>query len=99
MLQQLEKLHQEALQIIEKITDAAALSEWESKYFGRKGDLTTLLGSIGKLPKEERAEFGKRANEVKDSLTHAYEGRTELIHLRELAQKLEEGEIDVTMPG
>jgi phenylalanyl-tRNA synthetase alpha chain len=99
MLRQLEQLHQDALGEIEKIIAAEALQEWESKYIGRKGDVTTLVRSVGQLPKEERADFGKRANEIKDQLTAAFSRQEELIRQRELAQNLEEGEIDVTLPG
>ena len=99
MLQQLESLYQEALKTIEDVKDTEALQAWENKYTGRKGEVTTLLRSVGQLPKEERASFGKRANEIKDALTEAYTTREELIKQRELAQSLEEGGIDVTLPG
>lgn len=99
MLGQLETLHKEALGAIEAIKDAEALQAWETKYIGRKGAITTLVRSVGQLPKEERAEFGKRANEIKDALTAAYGQREELIHQRELARSLEEEGIDVTLPG
>jgi phenylalanyl-tRNA synthetase alpha chain len=99
MLRQLEQLHEDALGEIEKITAVEALQVWESKYIGRKGDVTTLVRSVGQLPKEERADFGKRANEIKDQLTAAFTRQEELIRQRELAQNLEEGEIDVTLPG
>src|SRR5207247_1565530 len=99
MLQQLEKLYQDALGEVDKIVEAEALRGWETKYIGRKGEVTTLVRSVGQLPKEERAEFGKRANEIKNELTEAFTKREELIKQRELAQSLEEGGIDVTLPG
>jgi len=99
MLQQLESLYQDALKTIEDVKDTEALQAWENKYTGRKGEVTTLVRSVGQLPKEARANFGKRANEIKDALTEAYTKREELIKQRELAQSLEEGSIDVTLPG
>jgi phenylalanyl-tRNA synthetase alpha chain len=99
MLQQLENLYTDALKSIDTTPSTDALADWESKYIGRKGELTTLLRSVGQLPKEERADFGKRANEIKEALTVAYEKQAELIRERELAQSLEAGEIDVTLPG
>jgi phenylalanyl-tRNA synthetase alpha chain len=99
MLQQLETLYQEARQSIESINEAEALSAWETRYIGRKGAITLLLRSVGQLPQEDRAAFGQRANAVRDELTTLYEARAELIRQRELAQNLEEGEIDVTLPG
>jgi len=99
MLQQLESLYQDALKTIEDVKDTEALQAWENKYTGRRGEVTTLVRSVGQLPKEERANFGKRANAIKDALTEAYTRREELIKQRELAQSLEEGSIDVTLPG
>lgn len=99
MLQELETLYEQASQEIETISDAAALDEWENKYIGKKGSVMLLVRSTGKLPKEQRADFGKRANTIKDELLAAYEDRVKLIKERELAHSLEEGEIDVTLPG
>jgi len=99
MLEQLETLHKDALSELEAVKDSGALHEWESKYLGGKGGVTLLLRGIGQLPKEQRADFGKRANEVRDLLTEAYAGREKLVHEHELARDLEEGQIDVTLPG
>src|SRR5579864_5659671 len=90
MLQQLETLYNEALGVLENVSDAEALNNWENKYIGRKGEITLLLRSVGQLPKEQRAAFGKRANEIKDDLGARYAQREELIRQRELAQSLEE---------
>src|SRR5262245_50599440 len=99
MLQDLETLYQEALKGIDSINDTNSLQAWESRYIGRSGQIKDMLGAIGKLPAEERSGFGKRANEIKNELTRIYEAREELVRQRELAKNLEEGEIDVTLPG
>jgi phenylalanyl-tRNA synthetase alpha chain len=99
MLDQLESLYKEANQTIGGITDAAALEAWEGKFIGRKGEITTLLRSVGQLPAEQRSSFGKRANEIKKELEAAHQARAEAIRQHELAKSLEEGAIDVTLPG
>ncbi len=99
MLQQLESAYQEAADALNGVTDRAALDSWESTYLGKKGVVLALIRSVGQLPKEDRAAFGKRANEVKDALEAALVVRTDLIRERELAHDLEAGEIDVTLPG
>lgn len=99
MLNQLESQYSDALAELEQVTSSEALHNWEIKYLGKKGTVTLLLRSTGQLPAEERAGFGKRANEVKNLLTTAYEARAELISEQELAAHLEEGEVDVTLPG
>src|SRR5258708_38290241 len=99
MLQQLETLYNEALGALQNVGNAETLNNWENKFIGRKGEITLLLRSVGQLPKGQRADFGKRANEIKNDLGSRYAQREELIRQRELPQSLEEGEIDVTLPG
>lgn len=99
MLEQLETLFQAAQAELDQANTSDALREWEIKYLGKKGDITLMLRSTGQLPKEERAAFGQRANEIKNLLGEAYTTREELVRARELAQELEQGEIDVTLPG
>jgi phenylalanyl-tRNA synthetase alpha chain len=99
MLDKLEALHKEAQASLEAVNDSATLQEWESKYLGKKGAVTEIMRSVGALPKEERAEFGKRANEVKVALTAGLSDRETLVKQQELARDLESGEVDVTLPG
>lgn len=99
MKEQLEQLYQTATDELSRITNSDALRDWELKYIGRKGEITLMLRQTGQLPAEERADFGKRANDIKNELTQAFEDRESLIRQQELAQSLEEGDIDVTLPG
>jgi phenylalanyl-tRNA synthetase alpha chain len=98
-MDKLEALYQEALAALEAVIDSTALREWESKYLGKKGAVTEIMRTVGALPKEERAEFGKRANEVKVALTAGLSDRETLVKEQELARSLETGEVDVTLPG
>ncbi len=99
MIEQLNALQETALQELASIADAEALQAWESKYTGRKGELTLLLRGMGQLSAEERPVFGKQANEVKNVLAAAHAQREQLILDQELARDLEEGQIDITLPG
>jgi phenylalanyl-tRNA synthetase alpha chain len=58
-----------------------------------------MLRQTGKLPPEERAGFGKRANEVKTLLLDAFAARERVIREAELRRSLETGHLDVTLPG
>ena len=99
MLSQLETHYTDARRELDTITDGDSLHAWEIKYLGRKGLVTEMLRSTGQLPQEERASFGKRANEMKNLLAEAYEQRAALVAQQELALNLEEGEIDISLPG
>ncbi len=99
MLEQLETTYQQALGELNAIRDGEALTEWERQYLGKKGAITLLLRSTGQLPKEDRATFGQRANVIKNDLETLFTEREEAVRQHELALSLEEGEIDVTLPG
>lgn len=99
MLQELETYYAQALEGINSIEDSASLQAWESQYLGRKGSITLLLRNTGQLPAEERANFGKRANEIKNLLSAALAEKTEHIEAQELAADLESGQIDISLPG
>ncbi len=99
MQEKLAAAHLEALNELGAVNDSESLRAWELKVLGKKGAITELVRGVGALPKEERADFGKRANEVKQALELAYADREQLVKERELARDLEQGEIDVTLPG
>lgn len=99
MLEQLETIYREGLAALETATTGEAVRDWELKYLGKKGALTDIMRGVGGLPKEERAGFGQRANQIKELLTTAYAAREELVKQQALARDLEEGAIDVTLPG
>lgn len=99
MLEQLEAAYQQALSALDGITNGEALAEWQRRYLGKKGEVTLMLRSTGQLPPEQRAAFGQRANTIKNELNAAFAERDEAIRQHELARTLEEGAIDVTLPG
>jgi phenylalanyl-tRNA synthetase alpha chain len=99
MLEQLEQLYTEALSELGAIGDSAALRAWELRHLGKKGAVTELLRGVGQLPKEERAAFGKRANEIKQALEAGFAECEAQVRADELAHDLKAGAIDVTLPG
>jgi phenylalanyl-tRNA synthetase alpha chain len=99
MLEQLSQLEKESLAALEALGDSDALTEWNRRYLGKKGALTQMLRSVGQLPKEERPAFGQAANKVKIALEAAYEVKAEELRRAEMAQELQRGALDVTLPG
>ncbi len=66
-------------------------------YLGRKGELTTILRSIGKLPSQKRALLGKEANEVRHVLQEAFDIKQKELGWYKEDQLAEV--LDVTAPG
>jgi len=90
MLERVEQLFHEARAALNDVMTSEALRSWESQYLGKKGAVTELVRSVGALPKEERAAFGKRANEIKMALEAAAAEREKVVQAQELARALEE---------
>jgi len=99
MIDQLSQLEKKALGALESVQDGDALSDWNRRYLGKKGALTLLLRSVGELPKEERPAFGRAANEAKSKLEAAYQAREQVLRQAEMERELEQGALDVTLPG
>ena len=99
MLEKLKSTRDDALSALGEIVKRDDLRQWSSQYIGKKGEITQLLRNMKDISKEERPAFGKLANEVKTKLTAAYEQRETVIEQQEVAYDLEEGAIDITLPG
>ncbi|MGB3311996.1 MAG: phenylalanine--tRNA ligase subunit alpha [Nodosilinea sp.] len=84
------------------IAAAASLDELEQlriSYLGKKGQLSKVLGGMGKLSAAERPRIGALANEVKELIqTQLDQGKAALESARIEAQLATET-LDVTMPG
>lgn len=65
MLDQLESLRKSLLQAVSDASSVTELDEVETKYLGRKGELTSILRQLGSIGPDERKSVGSRANEVK----------------------------------
>nr|WP_298415287.1 phenylalanine--tRNA ligase subunit alpha [uncultured Halomonas sp.] len=89
----------EARAAIAKANDVSTLDAVRVEYLGKKGEITTLLKGLGKLPPEQRPEAGERINQVKQQLSGEIETRKRELEQRALDARLQSERIDVTLPG
>ena len=73
MLAELENLHAQAVETLEKANTTAVLEDWHRDTLGRRGSIYLLTRQIGQLSAEERPVFGQRLNAAKDELEAAYD--------------------------
>ena len=99
MQEKLSKIKEEALKEIEAVTTTEAIQELRVKFLGKKGELTTILKSMGGLSKEERPVVGKMVNDVKKVVEEKLDNAANEIKQKEKAAKLEREVIDITLPG
>jgi phenylalanyl-tRNA synthetase alpha chain len=97
--EKLLELRQKALENIQSADDLKKLQEINVRFLGKKGPITEVLKSMGKLSKEERPVIGQLANEVRKVIGELVEKKKEELAARLLEAKLEREKIDVTLPG
>ena len=99
MQSKLQEIKERALQEIEKAKANGSIEEIRVKYLGKKGELTTILRSMGNLSKEERPVMGKLVNDVKNIVEEKLQEVVSEIKEKQKKEKLENEVIDVTLPG
>jgi len=87
----------EARKAFAEAVDLDALEEARIRFLGRKGEITTLLRSIGSLPSEERPAFGDLVNDLKEKIQELYSARKAA--LSEGAAEADHFVGDPTLPG
>ncbi len=85
-------------QVQTELNNAQSLSELNEaqiKYLGRNGVINDLLKDIKNIPADEKKDYGKKVNELKNSINRLIETKR-----RELFTETEkEKTIDITFPG
>ena len=99
MLEQLEKIKQDALSNLELIDDQESLESWRVAYLGRSSPLMTVFDQLRQLPKDERPAIGRLANQVKQSLELKHDEKAKKLKQLGLRRALETERLDVTLPG
>lgn len=98
-MQALDDLKAEATAAIELAADSTALEKLRVEWLGKKGRVTNLLKSLGKLNAEERPKVGAEINAVKQLLNAQISERTETLQRAAIAAQLAAESLDVTLPG
>lgn len=80
-------------------TDEAALDAVRVRYLGKKGELTGLLKTLGKLPAEERPAAGAEINKAKETLQADIAEKKANLSRAALDEQLAKETVDVTLPG
>lgn len=98
-LQQVAADRDEALASVAAAADLPALDAVRVAFLGKKGRLTAVLKTLGKLSKEDRPAVGGEVNAAKDAVAAAVADRKEELTNEALEEAAAAEEIDVTMPG
>jgi phenylalanyl-tRNA synthetase alpha chain len=97
--QDLTTLQSRAIAEITAADSLEALDQLRVGYLGKKGQVSKILGGMGKLPPEERPRIGALANTVKTAVQSAIEDRKAALQTAQINAQLAAETLDVTMPG
>lgn len=95
----LDSLIAEASQLIGEAGSLDALDATRVELLGKKGRLTSVLKTIGTLPKEEKPAAGQAVNKAKQALQAMIEKRRLNLESEALAERLESDALDISLPG
>lgn len=98
-MENLDALVSQALEAVQQSEDVNALEQLRVQYLGKKGELTALMQTLGKLSAEERPKAGALINTAKSQVQDALNARKTVLEQALLAEKLASERIDVTLPG
>jgi phenylalanyl-tRNA synthetase alpha chain len=94
----LGKLETEILTSVAAAADEAALENVRVAALGKKGTVSALLATLGKMAPDERKVQGAAINAVKDKVTEALAARRDVLKASALDARLASETIDVTLP-
>src|SRR5580698_6066227 len=94
----LAALQSEILGQIAAAGDEAALEAVRVAALGKKGSVSALLATLGKMSPDERKTQGAAINLAKDAVTQALTARRDILKSAALDTRLKSETIDVTLP-
>ena len=97
-LSNLNKLEAEILSAIAASSDEAALEAVRVGALGKKGSISALLATLGKMSPDERKTEGAKINLAKDKVTEALAARRDILKNAALDSRLASETIDVSLP-
>lgn len=98
-MEQLLELLKNIDNVYSNINTIEDLNKLKVEYMGKKGKITELNSLIRTLPNDEKKEFGKKMNELKQAFTSRYDSLKEKLEEELINQKLSSEKIDISLPA
>lgn len=99
MENRLEQIKATALEKLGALKEEQELSDLQQQLFGKSGELTAILRTMGQISKEERARMGAEVNKIKGELSTAMEEKRAAFRKKAQEEKFKKEALDVTEPG
>ena len=94
----LATLEHDTLQAVAAAADETALEAARVAALGKKGAVSALLSTLGKMAPDDRRARGAEINGLKDKVVAAFDARREVLKAAAMEARLASERIDVTLP-
>ncbi|MBO6814072.1 MAG: phenylalanine--tRNA ligase subunit alpha [Rhizobiaceae bacterium] len=94
----IEKLESSILADIDTASDEAALEAVRVAALGKKGSISEVMKTLGRMSNEERKEMGPKLNGLKTAIADAIASRKEILKREAIEKRLVSETTDVTLP-
>lgn len=95
----LEALKEKVRLQVEEATQTTQLNDLKNEVLSKKGVFSSLMNELKNVPKEEKPTMGQLINDAKKYVSTLIEEKWNELQEKELKEKLEKEQIDVTLPG
>jgi phenylalanyl-tRNA synthetase alpha chain len=75
------------------------LEALRQRFLGKKGLVSQLFRELKNIPPQERKEFGRRINELREEIEAFIRTKREELKRKELEKRLKAERVDITLPG
>lgn len=99
MDKRLEQIRAAALEKLNGLREEQELIDLQQQLFGKSGELTAILRTMGQISKEERSRMGAEVNKTKAELAAVMEEKKEAFRRKAQELKFKREALDVTEPG
>ena len=94
----LSTLEHDTLSAVAAAGDEAALEAARVAALGKKGSVSALLATLGRMAPDERRARGAAINVMKDKVVAAFDARREVLKEAALEARLASEKVDITLP-
>ena len=99
MEKQVEKLLNEAKKALDAVDSLKELDDIRVRFLGKKGEITSLLKSLGSLSPKERPTAGNAVNRARKEIEDLLAERKVVVQGEETERSLKSQVIDISLPG
>ena len=99
LMQQVEAIREEIRKNAATLDSSKAAYEARKAFLDKKGKIGQLMQGMKQIPADQRAEYGKTVNELKNWAAESFDKIDRMMKEKELELRYENEKIDITMPA